>query len=164
MALLAILLLYVVIGVLAAGGSIAISSKRFSAKAEQIFYGLVLVPVAAIYLAFTAHFAASEAWRLEALTVALFAGMGLLGTRLLVVLILGYAAHGAWDLVHELSLYQGTSGGGPPTFTQIPLAYGAFCAAYDWCIAGYFYTRRRLWSAGRSAGPSDGLQSAAPQS
>jgi hypothetical protein len=145
MALSVIILLYVGIGVLAAGGSIAISSKRFSAKAEQIFYGLLLVPVAAIYLAFTAYYAASDAWRLEALLVAIFAVVGLLGTRLLALLMLGYAAHGAWDLVHELSLYQSTSSGGTSTLTQIPLAYGAFCAAYDWCMVGYFYTRRHPW-------------------
>jgi hypothetical protein len=31
--------------------------------------------------------------------------------------------------------------------TELPLAYGAFCAAFDWCVAGYFYTRRREWNA-----------------
>ena len=31
--------------------------------------------------------------------------------------------------------------------TELPLAYGAFCAAYDWCVAAYFYTRRREWNA-----------------
>jgi hypothetical protein len=145
MALSAIILLYVGIGVLAAGGSIAISSRRLSPKGEQTFYGLLLLPVAAIYLAFSAHYAASEAWRLEARVVVAFALVGLLGTRVLALLILGYVAHGAWDLVHELSVYQGTSGGEAPTFTPIPLAYGAFCAAYDWCLVGYFYTRRHPW-------------------
>jgi hypothetical protein len=145
MALVVIILLYIGIGVLAAGGSIAISSKHLSAKAEQTFYGLLLVPVAAIYLAFTAHYAAGDAWRSEARVVALFAVAGLLGTRLLALLMLGYVAHGAWDVVHEVALYQGSVGLPTSTLTEIPLAYGAFCAAYDWSMAGYFYTRRHPW-------------------
>ena len=35
--------------------------------------------------------------------------------------------------------------------SEIPLAYGAFCAAYDWCMAAYFYTRRGRWSAAWTA-------------
>ena len=147
MALSLIIVLYVGIGVLAAVGSIAISKKEFSAKAEQTFYGLLLAPIAAIYLAFTAHFAAHDAWRLESIVVALFAVLGLLGLRLSVLLILGYALHGVWDLIHEVFLYGGTSGVGAGSLTEIPLAYGAFCAAFDWWMVGYFYTRRDEWKA-----------------
>jgi hypothetical protein len=28
-----------------------------------------------------------------------------------------------------------------------PLAYGAFCAAYDSCMAGYFFAQRAHWNA-----------------
>jgi hypothetical protein len=140
-----IFILYVGVGVLSAVGSIAISTKRFSAKAEQIFYGLLLAPIAAIYLAFTAHFADNDAWRLEAIAVALFAILGFLGIRLPALLMLGYALHGGWDLIHEVFLYEGAPGAGTGTLTEIPLAYGAFCAAYDWCMVGYFYTRRDQW-------------------
>jgi hypothetical protein len=144
-ALSSIIILYVGIGVLSAVGSIAISTRRFSARTEQVFYGLLLAPIAAIYLAFTAHFAATDAWRLEAIAVGLFAILGFLGTRLSALLMLGYALHGGWDLVHEGLLYEGASGAGTSHLTQIPLAYGAFCAAYDWCMVGYFYTRRDQW-------------------
>jgi hypothetical protein len=145
MALSLIILLYVGVGVLSAVGTIAISTRRFSAKAEQIFYGLLLVPIAAIYLAFTAHFADNDAWRLEGMAVAVFAVLGLLGSRLSGLLMLGYALHGGWDLIHEVFLHKGASGAGTPALTDIPLAYGAFCAAYDWCMVGYFYTRRIQW-------------------
>jgi hypothetical protein len=37
-------------------------------------------------------------------------------------------------------------GGGARPLTEIPLAYGMFCAAYDWVMAGYFFTRRAAWS------------------
>lgn len=139
--------LYVGIGVLAAVGSIAISKKQFSAKGEQIFYGLLLAPIAAMYLAFTAHFAASDAWRLETMAVSFFAILGVLGTRVSVLLMLGYALHGAWDLIHEVLLYERTSGASAGSLTEIPLAYGAFCAAFDWFMVGYFYARRDHWKA-----------------
>jgi hypothetical protein len=44
------------IGLLAAAGSIFISQKLFSANAEQIFFALFLVAIAAFYLAFTGYF------------------------------------------------------------------------------------------------------------
>jgi hypothetical protein len=52
MALSVIILLYICIGLMSAAGSVAISRKVFSAKAEQIFFGLVLVAIASFYLAF----------------------------------------------------------------------------------------------------------------
>jgi hypothetical protein len=30
----------------------------------------------------------------------------------------------------------------PGQLTPIPLAYGVFCAAFDFCMAAHFYTRR----------------------
>lgn len=148
MPLLLILLLYTVIGVLAAGGSIAISSRRFSAKAEQTFYGLLLIPIAAMYLAFTAHFAVTEAWRSETVGVLLFASLGVVGIRLPAFLMIGYLGHGAWDLLHEVALYHGAAVSGLGPVTAIPLAYGAFCAAFDWYMGGYFYTRMARWKVG----------------
>jgi hypothetical protein len=147
MALAVIIGLYIGIGILAAAGSIAITSKRLSGKTEQVFYGLLLIPVAAMYLAFTAHFAATDAWRTEVIAVALFIGLGVLGIRLPLFLMLGYGLHGAWDLVHEVFLHEGTAAAGTRTLSEIPLAYGAFCAAYDWCMVGYFYIRRTQWKA-----------------
>jgi hypothetical protein len=154
MALSVIIALYISIGVLSAAGSIVISQKVFSAKTEQIFFGLFLVAIAGFYLAFTAHFGNPGAWRLEAGAVAVFAVLGVLGSRVRGVLLLGYVLHGLWDLLHELHADAGV-GLGTMTGTEIPLAYGAFCATYDWCMAAYFYTRRDTWRAawGTQAGP-----------
>jgi hypothetical protein len=58
-----------------------IAKSIFSAKVEQIFFGLFLIPIAGFYLAFTAYFADKDAWRLEATAVAVFAGFGLVGVR-----------------------------------------------------------------------------------
>ena len=146
MALAVIIIWYIGIGVLAALGTITISKARFSPKVEQIFFGLVLTPIAAMYLAFTSFFGATGAWRLEATAVALFAVVGLLGVRIPVFLMLGYALHGAWDLVHE-AVHAGSAVAGTRNLTAIPLAYGAFCAAYDWYMTCYFYSRRDQWKA-----------------
>ena len=144
MALSVILTLYVGIGVMSAVGSMAISKKLLSARAEQIFFGVLLTPIAAFYLAFAAYFGSSDAWRLEALTVIIFAVLGMLGIRIPVVLLVGYATHGVWDLLHELHIHAvyDTS-----RMSEIPLAYGVFCATYDWCMTGYFFTRRKQWNA-----------------
>jgi hypothetical protein len=146
-ALSVIIILYLGIGVMSAAGSVAISSRLFSAKAEQIFFGLLLVPIAAFYLAFTSYFRAGDAWRLETVAVILFAVLGILGMRAAVALLLGYALHGVWDLLHELHMHAGAEIGGTSTLSEIPLAYGVFCATYDWCMAAYFYTRRDQWNA-----------------
>jgi hypothetical protein len=146
MALPVIIALYIGIGLMSAAGSVAIAKKVFSAKAEQIFFGLFLVPIAGFYLAFTAHFGTEGAWRLETGAVAVFAVLGVWGSRVPVVLMLGYVLHGLWDLLHELHAHAGVDFD-TSTVTEIPLAYGAFCATYDWCMAAYFYTRYRQWSA-----------------
>ena len=56
MALTVIMALYITIGLMSAAGSVAISQKVLSAKAEQVFFGLFLVPIAGFYLAFTGYF------------------------------------------------------------------------------------------------------------
>jgi hypothetical protein len=145
MALAAILFLYLVIGVVAAIGTVTISRARFSPRFEHIFFALLLIPIAAMYLAFVEYFGDHSALRLEVYGVALFAGLGLLGLRLPTLLIIGYALHGAWDLAHEAFLYLVPAPGDIRSVTAIPLAYGVFCAAYDWCMAGYFFTRQAAW-------------------
>jgi hypothetical protein len=144
MALTVIMALYITIGLMSAAGSVAISQKLFSAKAEQVFFGLFLVPIAGFYLAFADYFGNADAWRLEASAVAVFAVLGKLGCRVSILLILGYFMHGPWDLLHELHVHAGVDFG-TARGTEIPLAYGAVCATYDGSMAAYFYTRRRQW-------------------
>jgi hypothetical protein len=143
MALVAILIEYVGIGVLAAIGTVTVSRARFSPRMEQNFFALLLIPIAAMYLVFAAYFGDGSAVRPEIYAVAVFVVLGLLGLRVPALVVLGYALHGGWDLVHEIRVHLGAGGARP--FTDIPLAYGAFCAAYDWWMAGYFFTRRAAW-------------------
>jgi hypothetical protein len=145
MALAAILIWYLVIGTMAAIGSVTISRSRFSPRVEHIFFALLLIPIAAMYLAFLSYFGDHAALRFEACAVGVFAVLGLLGLRFPALVVLGYALHGGWDLAHEIGVHLGAEAGGARPLTDIPLAYGVFCAAYDWCMAAYFYTRRAAW-------------------
>ena len=142
-----IVILYATVGLLAAAGTIVVGRKVFRAKAEQAFYGLFLVIIAAFYLAFAAYFGAAQAWRLEIGAVLVFAAMGIVGARVPFALIVGYPLHGLWDLLHELQAHGAYSAFEPGELTPIPLAYGVFCAAFDLLVGAYCYTRRADWSA-----------------
>jgi hypothetical protein len=150
-ALIVIVTLYISIGVMSAAGSVYIAKSIFSARGEQIFFGLFLIPIAGFYLAFTAHFGDTEAWQFEATAVAMFAVCGLVGVRIPFALIAGYLLHGLWDAVHEFNAHAGGSLLGARQTTTVPLAYGFFCATYDLLMAIYFYTRRTHWHAAWSS-------------
>jgi hypothetical protein len=142
-----IMILYAVIGLMAAAGAISITRKTFGPRAEQVFYGMFLIMIAAFYLAFAAYFGIATALRAETAAVVVFAVIALFGVRLPIALIVGYPLHGLWDLLHELQAQGALSAVGPGQLTAIPLAYGVFCAAFDVSIAAYFYRRRTEWDA-----------------
>lgn len=139
--------LYMVIGFMSVAGSIFITQKIFTPKAEQIFYSIFLIPIAGFYLAFAAYFGIKTAWPLESAAVLAFVAIGLLGIRLPFAIIIGFLLHGLWDILHELHAHGGSSVFEPGQATAIPLAYGVFCATYDFSMAVYFYTRRNMWNA-----------------
>jgi hypothetical protein len=147
MALTIIMVWYASIGVLAAAGAMYLSQRFVPAKHEATLYGLFLIAIAAFYLACTAYFGDAAAWGLETAAVLAFAVMGVLGTRVPVALIGGYALHGGWDLLHEVQAHVPVDLFSGRAVTKIPLAYGAFCATFDWAIAVYFGYRRRHWVA-----------------
>jgi hypothetical protein len=148
-----IVILYAVIGFMAAAGTIFIVRKAFAPKAEQVFYAMSLIMIATFYLAFVAYFGVVTAWRLETAVVVVFVAIGLLGVRLPFALIVGYSLHGLWDLLHELQAHGAYSAFEPGQVTAIPLAYGVFCAVFDFCMAAYFYARRAEWRAAWKAQP-----------
>ena len=145
MALAIILVWYVSIGALAAAGSMYLSHRFVPAKHEATLYGLFLIAIAAFYLACASYFGGAAAWSLETVAVFAFAVMGCLGTRVPVALIAGYALHGGWDLLHEVQAHMQVDVFGGREATQVPLAYGPFCATFDWAMVVYFMYRRRHW-------------------
>ncbi|HEY6969448.1 MAG TPA: DUF6010 family protein [Candidatus Angelobacter sp.] len=148
-----IVILYATIGLMAAAGVILIARKIFAPRAEQIFYAMFLIMIAAFYLAFTAYFGVATAWRLETAAVGAFAVIGLVGARVPFFLIVGYFLHGVWDLLHELQAHGAYSAFEPGRLTAIPLAYGIFCLAFDFCMSAYFIGRHAEWSASWGATP-----------
>src|SRR5437879_10424396 len=108
---------------MSAAGSVYIAKSIFSAKVEQIFFGLFLIPIAGFYMAFTAYFGDKDAWQLEATAVAMFAVFGLVGARVSFALIVGYLLHGLWDAVHEFNAHASGSLFSPRQTTSVALAY-----------------------------------------
>ena len=147
MALAMIIVWYAGIGVLCGVGAMYLSHRFVPAKHEATLYGLFLIAIAAFYLVCTSYFGDAAAWSLETAAVLAFTAMGLLGTRVPVVLIAGYALHGGWDFLHEIHAHTQLDVFGGGAATTIPLAYGAFCATIDLALAVYFSYRRRHWVA-----------------
>lgn len=151
MALIFILALYATVGVMSVIGSIYLSQRFIAPRYESLAFGLFLIVIACFYLVFLSHFADPEAWRLELTAIAAFVVLGLLGIRIPALLIVGYLLHGGWDFLHELEAHANMDPFGGRRASEIPLAYGVFCAAYDCGMAAYFFTRRSQWKSAWSA-------------
>jgi hypothetical protein len=141
---LVIFLLYLVIGLLSAIGSILVFRRIFQGRWEQIFWALFLVVIAAFYLSFAAYFEAStHAWQTEVIAVAVFLACAVGGLFFRSAIAVGYVMHGLWDLSHCVS---GSSLSGLP-ITEIPLGYGIFCSTYDFTVACYLMISDTAWHA-----------------
>jgi hypothetical protein len=137
-----IALLYIVIGLLGAIGSILIFRRIFQGRWEQIFWTSFLVAIAAFYLSFAAYFgASSHAWQTEVVGVAVFLVFAVGGLFSRSAIAIGYVMHGFWDLSHCLS---GSSLAGL-SMTDIPLGYGIFCSTYDFTVASYLIISDTAW-------------------
>lgn len=141
-----IVTIYASVGVFAAIGSAVLTQRFLKPKWEQVFYAAFLMAIAAFYLAFAAYFDATQAaWTMESRVVLLFCALALLGLRMPQVLMLGYGLHGAWDFLHELEAHSAASGMLAGASTEIPLAYGVFCASFDLTLVLYILRRRADW-------------------
>ena len=135
-------LLYVVIGLLSAIGSILIVRRIFQGRWEQIFWASFLIVIAAFYLSFAAYFGApAEAWQTELVFVAVILACAVGGLFYLPAIAFGFAVHGLWDIAHSLF---GSSLFGLPT-TEIPLGYGMLCLTFDLTVAGYLMMSDTAW-------------------
>ena len=141
---LVVVLLYLVIGLLSAIGTILIVRRIFQGRWEQIFWASFLVVIAAFYLSFAAYFGAStQAWQTEVVVVVSFLFCAVVGLFFRPAIAVGYVMHGLWDLSHSLS---GSSLGGL-ALTEIPLGYDIFCSTYDFVVACYLMTSDTAWHA-----------------
>jgi Family of unknown function (DUF6010) len=139
---LVVALLYAVIGLLSAIGSILVFRRMFQGRWEQIFWTSFLVVIAAFYLSFAAYFGASiPAWQTEAVGVAVFLFCAVVGLFSRPAIAVGYVMHRVWDLSHSLS---GTTLTGL-SITEIPLGYGIFCSTFDFVVACYLMISATAW-------------------
>ena len=139
---LVVALLYVVIGLLSAIGSILVFRRIFQGRWEQILWTSFLVVIAAFYLSFAAYFGAStHAWQTEVVGVVVFLFFAVGGLFARPAIAVGYVMHGLWDLSHCLS---GSSLAGL-SITEIPLGYGIFCLTYDFTVACYLVISATAW-------------------
>jgi hypothetical protein len=94
---LVIFLLYFVIGLLSAIGSILVFRRVFQGRWEQIFWALFLVAIAAFYLSFAAYSEAStHAWQTEVIAVAVFVACAVGGLFFRPAIAVGYVMHGGF--------------------------------------------------------------------
>lgn len=139
---LVLVLLYAVVGLLSAIGSIVVFRRIFQGRWEQIFWSSYLVLIAAFYLSFAAYFGASpDAWQTELVFVAVILACAVGGLFYLPAIAFGFAVHGLWDIAHGLF---GSSLFGLP-MTEIPLGYGMFCLTFDLTVAGYLMMSDTAW-------------------
>ena len=139
---LVVALLYAVIGVLGAIGSILVFRRVFQGRWEQIFWASFLLMIAAFYLSFAAYFEAStHAWQTEIVGVAVFLVFAVGGLFSRSAIAVGYVMYGLWDLSHSLS---GSSLAGL-SMTETPLGYGIFCASFDFVVAYYLVISDSAW-------------------
>src|SRR6266700_1863609 len=139
---LVVVLLYLVIGLLSAIGTILIVRRIVQGRWEQIFWASFLVVIAAFYLSFAAYFGASpHAWQTEVVGIAVFLVCAVCGLFSRSAIAVGYVMHGVWDLFHCLS---GSSLAGL-SITEIPLGYGIFCSTYDFTVACYLMISDTAW-------------------
>ena len=137
-------LLYAVIGILGAIGSILVFRRIFQGRWEQIFWASFLVVIAAFYLSFAAYFEASiYAWQTELVAVAVFLVCAVAGLFFRSAIAVGYVMHGIWDLSHCLS----GSSLASLSITEIPMGYGIFCSTYDFVVASYLMISDTAWRA-----------------
>src|SRR5262245_9192417 len=94
-----LVLLYAVVGLLSAIGSIVVFRRIFQGRWEQIFWSSYLVLIAAFYLSFAAYFGASRgAWQTELAFVAVILACAVGGLFYLPAIAFGFAVHGLFDI------------------------------------------------------------------
>ena len=137
-------MLFVVIGLFSAIGSIFIFRRIFQGRWERIFWASWLAVIAAFYLSFAAYFEAStHAWQTEVIAVVIFLVCALAGLFLRSAITVGYVIHGLWDFSHCLF---GSSLAGQ-SITEIPLGYALLCSTYDFVVAYYLVISDSAWHA-----------------
>jgi hypothetical protein len=147
-----IVILYAVIGLMAAAGTIFIARKILAPKAEQIFYAMLLIMIAAFYLTFAAYFGVASAWRMETAVVVAFVATALPGASLPFARYWGIPCTVCGICCMNFRRMEPTPRSSRASSPRSHSPTEFFCAAFDFCLAAYFYPRRAEWVAAWKAG------------
>lgn len=123
--------LWLISGIVLAGGFILAARRRLDYECEKLVYGSGLVVAALIYVGF-GLFSGSVAWQLiEFGGVLIYAALAVLGIRRSGWFLgIGWASHVLWDLVvHNAST------------AFVPRWYQFLCLGFDLFLAGYIGVR-----------------------
>jgi hypothetical protein len=114
--------------------------SRVAGRLQLALYALGLVGAALVYVGLAAFNGGREQLPLEALGLALYTLVAVLGVgRWPPLLVVGWAGHAAWDLLHP--------GGYAP---YVPGWYPPACIGFDLAVAAYLAWL--LWRRGARAG------------
>ncbi|MDH5178412.1 MAG: hypothetical protein OEZ39_04100 [Gammaproteobacteria bacterium] len=90
--------------------------------------GMVLAVIASIYIGFAIADGRKNIILIECFAAAVFLGLALFGMwGKPVWLVIGYFAHGGWDLIHHPAAVQ----------TKVRRWYPPLCVLYDWIIGAW---------------------------
>src|SRR3954468_1938703 len=101
---------------------------------DRVFYPGVVIVTASYYALFAIMAGSSRALLLELLPVTLFVIASIAGFKInLWFVVVGFAAHGLFDLVHHFLISN----------PGVPIWWPAFCLTFDLTAAGYLVLFRR---------------------
>jgi hypothetical protein len=123
----------VVVGVSLAIG-VGVAAASIGLDRDRAFYPTVLCVIASYYLLFAAMTGNAEVFAAEAALALLFVALAVLGFRRVPVLVVvGLAAHGAFDLVHHHLVDN----------AGVPAWWPSFCGGYDLGAAAFLAVQLR---------------------
>lgn len=137
-------LMAIIIGVvIAVPGTILPARRYLKPRHEKIFYSMLLIPIALIYIGFAYYYDNLEVMHAEVIGLGLFVIIAFVGQLISSKMIwIGYLAHAMWDIAHEIFFINLES---LIPLTQTPTGYAVFCLVVDVIIACYVFQRCAVW-------------------
>ena len=115
--------------------AVAAFASRVGLDKDRAFYPVVLIVIASYYVLFAAMGASIAALAAEAIPVAAFVAVAIVGfKRNPWLLVMGLAAHGLFDFLHPMLIQN----------PGVPVWWPGFCLAYDFAAAASLALRLRV--------------------
>lgn len=120
---------------IAVASAVCLAASLVGFDKDRAFYPVVLVVIASYYILFAAMGASLQTLLIELAAAAAFAVVAVVGFKLNPwLIVIGLAAHGAFDLLHPLLAHN----------PGVPVWWPGFCLAYDFTAAVYLMVLLKL--------------------